>query len=110
MPTSLAAAMLMPVLPLGRATGANGSRRPLASYARGGSARPAPGSSGRTAADPGAGGGAGVAVGVGGLGGATGFSAPPQPPSQAARANAPTVARAEIWRTLIGWRLPEPAR
>src|SRR5215813_1137925 len=77
---------------------------------RGGNARPAPGSSGRTVVALGVGGGTGAAVGVGGLGGTAGDSAPVQPPIQATRANRPTVARVAIRRALIALPLPAPAR
>src|ERR1700730_11040138 len=83
----------MPLLSPGSETGVNGSRRPLASYARGGSGLPAPGSRGRTAAAPGTGGVAGAAAGVGGFGGAGGGSLPLQPPSNTAPASPPTAHR-----------------
>src|SRR6266511_3444333 len=84
MPTSLAAVTLTPLASAASDTGANGSRRPLMSYAMGGSARPAPGSWGRTGVAPGAAGAGGGGTGVGGWGGVVGGSAPPQPPSDAA--------------------------
>src|SRR5262249_43911320 len=66
-------------------------------------------SSGRTVVALGGGGDAGAAVGVGGLGGTAGDSAPVHPPSHAARANAPTVARVAIPRGLIGASPSAPA-
>src|SRR5262249_61767463 len=83
--------------------------RPWAWWPGGGGARPAQGWGGGTVVVLGAGGGAGAAVGVGGLGGTAGDSAPVQPPSHAARANAPTVARVAIRRGLIASPLPAPA-
>src|SRR6266542_583615 len=109
-PTSLAAVTLTPLASPASDTGENGSRRPLASYAKGGSARPAPGSRGRTAAAPGAAGAAGVAAGVGGLGGAAGGSVPLQPPSKAAAVSAPKFRRSVIGSSLIGSLPREPAR